>query len=98
MSIAIKKPYIACVSGKAVNISPLANISSSSATAPTLPAAAIPCPIPDPKPAIPIATPAPIAANAVPNTTSTILFTSNFSMLSFCTEGLEFVTSTYVKL
>ena len=53
---------------------PLANISGSSATAPTLPAATIPCPIPDPNPAKPTARPAPIAANAVPNTISTILF------------------------
>jgi hypothetical protein len=51
-------------------------MSGSSATAPTLPDAAIPCPIPDPKAAIPTATPAPIAAKAVPKTTSTIFFTS----------------------
>ena len=74
-SIAIRKPYIACVSDKAENIIPLANMSESSATAPTAPAAAIPCPKPDPNPAKPTATPAPIAAKAVPNST-TILFTS----------------------
>jgi len=54
-------------------------MSLSSATAPTLPAAAIPCPNPDPKPANPTATPAPIAAKAVPKATSTIFFTSLFS-------------------
>ena len=47
-------------------------MSLSSATAPTDPAAAIPCPKPEPNPAKPIATPAPIAAKAVPKAISTI--------------------------
>ena len=73
-------------------------MSSSSATAPTLPAAAIPCPKPEPKPAKPTAIPAPIAANAVPNSDFYHIIYLLYQYIFFLSEGSEFLTSTNVKL